>query len=162
EVGLLADVDQHRDHLVVAVVLLQPRDRAARVEPARVGEDSGLAHVSPSRWWRNSRSSAAPVAPSRAMTMIVLSPAIVPSTSGRRAWSIAWASAFAWPGGVWTTRRFADGASEIAQRRSADVGSLSRSRSAPPGSAYTSRPDESRTLTSPSCAMSRETVACTA
>src|SRR5947208_3398407 len=49
EIRLLADVDEHRDHLVEAVVLLQPRDRAARVEPARVGEHCRLAHVSPSR-----------------------------------------------------------------------------------------------------------------
>ena len=45
EVGVLADVDQHRDDLVEAVVLLQPRDRAARVEPARVGEHRGPGHL---------------------------------------------------------------------------------------------------------------------
>ena len=64
------------------------------------------------------------------MTVIVSSPAIVPMTSGRRASSIARASAFAWPGGVRMTSRFADESSETAQRRSADVSSLSRSRSA--------------------------------
>src|SRR3954454_10079592 len=95
------------------------------------------------------------------MTIIVLSPAIVPSTSGRRAWSIACARAFACPGGVWITSRFADTPIDSAQRRSADVSSLIRSRSAPPGIAYTSRPDASRTFTSPSCAMSRDTVPCT-
>src|SRR5712691_2272149 len=60
------------------------------------------------------------------------------------------------------TSRFPDDASDIAQRRSAEVSSLSRSRSAAPGSAYTSRPSSSRTFISPSCAMSRETVVCTA
>ena len=46
----LADVDEDGDHFLEAVVLLQPRNRAARVEPARVGEDSDAVHwVSPSR-----------------------------------------------------------------------------------------------------------------
>ncbi len=45
EVELLADVDEDRDDLVVAVpVLLEPREDAARVEPARVGDDGGAAH----------------------------------------------------------------------------------------------------------------------
>ena len=48
-VGLLADVHEHRHDLVEAVVLLEPRDRAARVEPARVGEHRRTAHVAPSR-----------------------------------------------------------------------------------------------------------------
>ena len=48
EVELLADVDEHGDDLVEAVpVLLQPREDAARVEPARVGDDRGPAHAAP-------------------------------------------------------------------------------------------------------------------
>ena len=50
EVELLADVDEHGDDLVEAVpVLLQPGEDAARVEPARVGDDGGAAHAAPSR-----------------------------------------------------------------------------------------------------------------
>ena len=50
EVELLADVDEHGDDLVEAVpVLLQPREDAARVEPARVGDDRRPAHAAP---WR--------------------------------------------------------------------------------------------------------------
>ena len=49
EVGVLTDVHQDGDDFIEPVVLLEPRDRAARVEPARVGEHGGPAHVSPSR-----------------------------------------------------------------------------------------------------------------
>jgi len=46
----LADVDEDGDHFLEAVVLLQPRNRAARVETARVGEDGDAVHcLSPSR-----------------------------------------------------------------------------------------------------------------
>ena len=46
EVELLADVHEHGDDLVVAVpVLLQPADDAARVEAAREGDHSNLAHL---------------------------------------------------------------------------------------------------------------------
>ena len=41
EVERLADVDEHGDDLVEAVVLLEPGDGAGRVEPAGVGEDGG-------------------------------------------------------------------------------------------------------------------------
>ena len=46
--SLLADVHEHGHDLVEAVVLLQPRDRAARVEPSGIGEDGGSAHAAPS------------------------------------------------------------------------------------------------------------------
>ena len=50
EVELLPDVDEHGDDLVEAVpVLLQPGEDAARVEPARVGDDGCPAHAAP---WR--------------------------------------------------------------------------------------------------------------
>ena len=49
EVELLANVDEDRDDLLEAVpVLLQPREDAARVEPARVGDD-GCTHAAPCR-----------------------------------------------------------------------------------------------------------------
>ena len=48
EIRILADVHEHGDDLVEAVVLLQPCDRAARVQPARVGEHRGSGHAAPS------------------------------------------------------------------------------------------------------------------
>jgi hypothetical protein len=86
-------------------------------------------------WWVRSAASSAPERPWRAATKIVLSPAIVPATSGSVAWSIASASAFAKPEGVRTTTRPFVGVSSSAHRRSAEVSSSSRSMSSAPGSA---------------------------
>ena len=80
DLDLLADVDEHRDDLVEAVVLLEPGDRAARVEPAGEGQDRDLAHAAPSsRCPRSSSRSSAPEMPSRVTTRTVFSPAIVPA-----------------------------------------------------------------------------------
>jgi hypothetical protein len=49
EIGVLPDVDEHGHDLVEAVVLLQPCDRTARVQPARVGENGSPHQVSPFR-----------------------------------------------------------------------------------------------------------------
>ena len=99
EVELLADVDEHGDDLLEAVpLLLQPREDAARVEPARVGDDRGSRHGYAAPWSRcpasSSRSEWAEI-PSRAATKIVLSPAIVPAIAGWAASSTACARALA-------------------------------------------------------------------
>ena len=72
------------------------------------------------------------------------------------------ASGAAKPFGVAITSSWPAGFIPLTQRRSAEASWSSRSRSPAPGSAYTSRPSPFRTFTSPSWAMSRETVACTA
>src|SRR4051812_14644991 len=95
-------------------VLAHPRDRAACVEPARECDPDPLPdgqraedHLAPrSRahiQLRSSASSSTGVIPSTHATKTVLSPAIVPATSGSPAASIASASAIAKPRGVCTT-----------------------------------------------------------
>ena len=82
EVELLADVDEHGDDLVEAVVLLQPGDRCSscRARPSRRARRS-LSCVSFQVVRRSSLAELAPAVPSRAATKIVFSPAIVPATS---------------------------------------------------------------------------------
>ena len=79
---------------------------SCRARPSRRGRRCCSCWLSPSRWWRSSSASCAARGPSRAATKIVSSPATVPATSGRPRSSIARASAFAWPGGVWITTTF--------------------------------------------------------
>src|SRR6185312_10633695 len=121
EVELLSDVHEHGHDLVEAVVLLEPRDRAARVEPAGIGEHGGAGHAAaPSTTWSlsSSRSTAA-ATPSRGATKIVSSPASVPSTCGWFDSSSARASAFAWPGGVRIMTRWPFDSQVSAQRANA-------------------------------------------
>ncbi len=77
---------------------------------------------------------AAPEEPARGATKIVFSPATVPATSASPAASIASASGVAKPGGVLMTASVSVASTKSDQRRRAAVSSLSRSRSAAPGS----------------------------
>src|SRR5262249_50722308 len=97
EVPGLAEVDAQRDDVVVQV-LSHPGDGDAGVEPAAVGEHaarpggagSGLpGHRVPSRIDRTLRPSLVAACPPRQTAMTVSSPATVPATSARCAWSMA-------------------------------------------------------------------------
>src|SRR5262249_8160299 len=130
EIELLADVAEHGDDLVVVVELLEPGDDAGGVQPARVGEHRGLAHLyaAPSRrcLLSSSRRSAAGV-PAAGTTRMVFSPETVASTCGWFDSSIASASAAAKPRGVKTTTMLSPASIERAQRRKAAASSRRRS-----------------------------------
>src|SRR5262249_38897057 len=142
---VLAEVGRERER--DRPLLAHPRERAARVEPARERDPDALAdrqrreddaavrvHCPAPSWPSCSASSAASPA-LRTATKIVLSPATVPATSGRRASSIASASAAAKPRGVWITSSWPVGAKSSAHVRSAVASWARRRRSAAPGSA---------------------------
>ncbi len=88
EIATLAEIQRDGDHLG-AVRRLQPADPGRRVDAARVGEHDACHR--PAYSSRRLTSSAARRS-LRAMTRMVSSPAIVPTTSGSRARSIATAS----------------------------------------------------------------------
>src|SRR5262249_33543631 len=95
---------------------------------------------------------------SRVAAKMVLSPAMVPTIAGCAASSTACARAFAYPEGVVTTTSAPAGSIVTAYLRMAPARERRRSPSVVPGGAYTRRPLGARTFTSPSSAMSRETV----
>ena len=104
EIHSLAQIERERGHLGVEPVRPAPTMAAApsRLPPYATTRRFVIDRISPFN--RTSRSRA-PV-PSRAMTRIVSSPAIVPTTSPNCARSIAIAAACACPGPVRSTIRF--------------------------------------------------------